>query len=282
MSEDIEIIESELPAYEQSNRASFDIQVATAKKYPREIKRAIDNVIAIVTMDNDTAISCGYSLPRGSKSIMGPSVHLARMVAQQWKNLRVEARGTVISDKYVTAEAVAFDLESNFAVKIEAKRKIIDRYGKRYNDDMINMTMSVASAIALRNAIFAVVPKAVIKKCYEAAQHKITGDLSDETKLAAKRVKVFAGFKDTYKVEEDEILKLFGKQSIQQISKEELASLIGLAQGIKDGDTTVNDAFNRTNGNPDGENVKKVSADFENEGDNKAKGEPEMKFDDKK
>ena len=282
MSEDIEIIESELPAYEQSNRASFDIQVATAKKYPREIKRAIDNVIAIVTMDNDTAISCGYSLPRGSKSIMGPSVHLARMVAQQWKNLRVEARGTVISDKYVTAEAVAFDLESNFAVKIEAKRKIIDRYGKRYNDDMINMTMSVASAIALRNAIFAVVPKAVIKKCYEAAQHKITGDLSDETKLAAKRVKVFAGFKDTYKVEEDEILKLFGKQSIQQISKEELASLIGLAQGIKDGDTTVNDAFNRTNGNPDGEKVKKVSADFENEGDNKAKGEPEMKFDDKK
>jgi len=282
MSEEIEIIESELPAYEQSNRASFDIQVATAKKYPREIKRAIDNVIAIVTMDNDTAISCGYSLPRGSKSIMGPSVHLARMVAQQWKNLRVEARGTVISDKYVTAEAVAFDLESNFAVKIEAKRKIIDRYGKRYNDDMINMTMSVASAIALRNAIFAVVPKAVIKKCYEAAQHKITGDLSDETKLAAKRVKVFAGFKDTYKVEEDEILKLFGKQSIQQISKEELASLIGLAQGIKDGDTTVNDAFNRTNGNPDGENVKKVSADFENEGDNKAKGEPEMKFDDKK
>ena len=59
-------------------RANVDSQVATAKQYPRSIKRSIDNSIVIATMDAETAQSCGYALPRGGKPITGPSVHLAK------------------------------------------------------------------------------------------------------------------------------------------------------------------------------------------------------------
>ena len=61
-------------------RASVDSQVATAKQYPRNITRSINNSIAMATMDNDTAQSCGYALPRGGKPITGPSVHLAKII----------------------------------------------------------------------------------------------------------------------------------------------------------------------------------------------------------
>ena len=59
-------------------RANIDSQVSTAKQYPRDIRRSIDNSIVIATMNLDTAQSCGYSLPRGGKLITGPSVHLAK------------------------------------------------------------------------------------------------------------------------------------------------------------------------------------------------------------
>ena len=39
-------------------RANIDSQVSTAKQYPRDIRRSIDNSIVIATMNLDTAQSC--------------------------------------------------------------------------------------------------------------------------------------------------------------------------------------------------------------------------------
>ena len=61
-------------------RANIDSQVSTAKQYPRDIRRSIDNSIVIATMNQETAQSCGYALPRGGKLITGPSVHLAKII----------------------------------------------------------------------------------------------------------------------------------------------------------------------------------------------------------
>ena len=61
-------------------RANVDSQVATAKQYPRDISRSVNNSIAMATMDYATAQSCGYALPRGGKPITGPSVHLAKLI----------------------------------------------------------------------------------------------------------------------------------------------------------------------------------------------------------
>ena len=90
MKEELEIIQTEgIEVYQSYEKAAIDVQVATAKQHPRNIKRAVDNSIAIVTMDKETAETCTYSLPRGGKKINGPSVHLARIIAQNWQNLRL-------------------------------------------------------------------------------------------------------------------------------------------------------------------------------------------------
>ena len=109
------------------DKAFIDVQIATAKTYPRNLKRAVDNSIAIVTMDQETASTCTYSLPRGGKPITGPTVHLAKVLAQQWGNLRCEAKVVEIGQKQITSQAVAFDLENNLAIKVNEAIDVVSK-----------------------------------------------------------------------------------------------------------------------------------------------------------
>lgn len=220
-------------------RASVDSQVATAKQYPRNINRSITNSIVIATMDDETAQSCGYALPRGGKPITGPSVHLAKIIVSNWGNMRTEAKVVQITDKQIISRGTCWDLETNVASAFEVRRSIIDRHGKRFSDDMITVTGNAANSIAYRNAVFAVVPKAITDKVYKAAQKFITGYLSDEEKLIKRRADAISHFKNEWDITEEEVIKLCGKQTINQIRANEIALLLGMAQSLKDGDTTV-------------------------------------------
>ena len=222
-------------------RANVDSQVATAKQYPRSIRRSIDNSIVMATMDEETAQSCGYALPRGGKPITGPSVHLAKIIVSNWGNMRTEAKVVQITDRQVISRGTCWDLETNVASAFEVRRSIVDKNGKRYSDDMITVTGNAANSIAYRNAVFAVVPKAVVDKVYKAAQKCITGDLSDNEKLLKRRTDAINYFKDEWGITEEEVVKLCGKQTVNQIKADEIALLLGMVQSLKDGDTTVDE-----------------------------------------
>ena len=222
-------------------RANVDSQVATAKQYPRDLARSVNNSIAMATMDAATAQSCGYALPRGGKPITGPSVHLAKLIVSNWGNMRAEAKVVQITDKQVISRGTCWDLENNVATAFEVRRSIIGKGGKRFSDDMITVTGNAANSIAYRNAVFSVIPKAIIDKVYQAAQHYITGDLSDEEKLVARRKKCIDFFKSEYGITEDEVVMLCGKQTVNQIKADQIALLLGITQSLKDGDTTVED-----------------------------------------
>lgn len=220
-------------------RANVDSQVATAKQYPRDLARSINNSIAMATMDYNTAQSCGYALPRGGKPITGPSVHLAKLIVSNWGNIRAEAKVVQITDKQVISRGTCWDLENNVATAFEVRRSIIGKGGKRFTDDMITVTGNAANSIAYRNAVFSVIPKAVTDKVYQAAQHFITGDLSDDEKIVARRKKCIDFFKDEYGITEEEVVMLCGKQTVNQIKADQIALLLGITQSLKDGDTTV-------------------------------------------
>lgn len=226
----------------QQDKAQIDTQIATAKAFPRDLKKSVEDSIFTATLDVETASSCSYALPRGGKTINGPSVHLALILAQNWGNLRIEAKISSIDNKSITSQAVCFDLEKNIAIKVEVKRSIMTKTG-RMNDDMITVTGNAANSISLRNAILKVIPKAVVDKVAKSAKQLITGDISDETKLIKKRNSVLEGFKNSYGVTEQEVLDILGKPSTANITGEDLVTLIGYAQSIKDGDSTANLIF---------------------------------------
>jgi len=239
--DEVKIIEQGQIIYNQ-DRANIDSQVSTAKQYPRDIQKSVNNAIFTVTMDKDTASSCTYSVPRGGKPITGASVHLARILVQFWGNLRVETKVIDITDKHVISQATCWDIENNVAVKVEVRRSIMTKTG-RMSEDMITVTGNAGNAIAYRNAVYSVIPKAVIDKVYRSAMGVLTGDISDETKLIKQRNKVVEGLKKAYGVTDEEILYAIGKSKLEYIGAEELVVLIGIGTAIKDGDTTIQDAF---------------------------------------
>lgn len=227
----------------QTDKAAVDSQVATAKKYPRNIRNAVEGAMAIVTLTEKIASTCSYALTRDGKTITGASVHLARIIAREWENMRIGSRVVAVNEKDVVCEGYCWDLEKNIAVQVSVKRGITNHLGQRYSQDMIILTGNAGNAIAMRNAIFSVIPKSIIDTLYDAAIATITGDLTSEEKLIAKRVQVLKNLVEVYGITEMEILSSIGKQSKEHIGAEEIAILIGMDQAIKDGDSTVKESF---------------------------------------
>lgn len=243
LDEDVQVIQVDSSALEMQNRAEIDMQISTAKKYPRDLKRTQQNAIKIVTMDEDTAKSCKYTLRRAGKEISGPTVHLAKIILSQYGNIRASARVISNDGKMITSQGVCHDLENNVWVGIEVKRRITDRDGKTFSDDMQTVTGNASNAIALRNAVYAVVPRSIIDTVFKAAERKLLGDLTDQDKFLLKRAKVFEGFKDTYGLSEERVLAAVGIKAITALKPEQLVQLIGIAQALLDGETTVEESF---------------------------------------
>jgi hypothetical protein len=231
-------------ALSAETRAEVDIQISTAKRYPRDIKRFKLQAMEMATFDEETAEGCFYSLPRGGKPIEGPSARLAEIIVSAWGNVRADAKVVGVDDKEITAEAMTWDLEKNVAIRVQVKRRITDKYGKKYKDDMITVTGNAACSIALRNSVFKVIPMVYTKAVYQAARKVAIGDIQT---LAAKRALMVEHFKKMG-VTEPQIFGAVGKENIEQIGLDELAVLKGLATAIKDGDVSVDDAFSTGNG----------------------------------
>jgi len=231
--------------------AQYESQVDIAKRYPRNLLRVTNNSIAIATMDKETAETCNYNLPRGGKKLSGASVHLARIIVQQYGNLRVESRVVNSDAKQVYAEAICFDLESNVAVKSTTSKIILysknNKYkaNQRFDEDMIIVTGKAAAAIAYRNAVFSVIPKAIIDKVYKAAINKITGNITTEEELIKRRKSAIDAFNDNFKVAEDELLKYLGLNTINQIKQDEIVVLLGMFNALKAGEYSVDGMFER-------------------------------------
>lgn len=221
------------------NSAEINQQIATAKAYPRSVKEFRDQCLDMATLTEQIAQDCIYALPRAGKVIEGPSARLAEIVAHAWGNCRVGARIVNEEMNFVTAQGVFMDLEKNVAITYEVKRRITDKNGRRFKDDMIGVTGNAACSIALRNAVFKGVPKAFWSDIYDAARRTVMGDSKT---LSTKRADALA-FLQNFGATPEMIFGTLGVGGIEDVTLEHLVTLRGLATAIKDGDTTVEQAF---------------------------------------
>jgi len=221
--------------------SDIDVQVATAKRFPRSIGESKQRAIELATLDQKTATDCIYAIPRAGKIIEGPSTRLAEIVAATWGNLRVSAKTICEDDRFTYAQGVCWDLESNTAISYETKRRITNKNGERFNDDMITTTSSAATSIALRNVVFRVIPRAFVNEVYDAARKAAAGNIRTLKQRRAEMLQYFAG----QSVSEKQILDLLGIAKIDDISIDHLTTLKGIATSIKEGVVSIEAIFNR-------------------------------------
>lgn len=221
------------------NRSEIDVQIATAKQYPRNIAQVLNNIETLATLDEDTASACFYMLRRQGKLIEGPSVRMAEIIASSWGNIRVQSRIVGNDGKMITAQGVCHDLESNYAVSSEVKRRITGKDGKTFSDDMQVVTGNAACAIAMRNALFKVVPMALVKKVINKAK-KVS--LGEATSLEESRKKMLDYFQKIG-VDQQHLFDYLSVEKIEEIDTDMVVELRGLATAIKEGTTTVQETF---------------------------------------
>jgi hypothetical protein len=230
------------------NRAEIDVQISTAKRYPRSISAFIKQATEMATLDEDTASSMFYALPRAGKTIEGPSVRLAEIVGSAWGNIRYGARIVEVTDKHIVAQGMAFDLEKNIACAIEVRRRITDKYHRRYDEDMIGVTGNAASSIALRNAIFKVIPFAYVKSVYDSARAASIGKAQTMEQRRTRALDRFAKLG----APTDVVLKILQRPDVADISVDDLVTLHGLLTAIKDGEITLEQALKEAGVTPGG------------------------------
>lgn len=221
--------------------AEVDQQITTAHAYPRSVDLAVKNILSLATLDDETAAECVYALPRGGKPIKGPSIRLAEIIQSQWGNNRVGTRVVHVDriEKYVEAEGVFHDLETNAATTSRVRRRISDKHGKLLTDDMIIVTGNAASSIAKRIAILGGVPKAVWRRAYAAVERVIAGDVKTLVVRREEALKAFAAFGVT----PERIFAALEVNGLDDISLEHMSTLIGMHSALKSGEATVEEMF---------------------------------------
>lgn len=234
-------------------RAAIDMQISTAHQFPRVWSTVKQKMLSFATLDEETAASCFYTLKRstktGEKIIQGPGIRLAEIAASAYGNLRLGSRiVSVVTDgenPHVVVQGVAHDLETNLAVSIEKRRNITAKKDWKTGTrlpvapDDINLATNACSAIALRDAIYKVVPGVLVKPVMEAAKRVAIGDASS---LSSKRAKIIDRLKQMG-ANEDRILAVVECHKVEDIGMEQLEILIGLGTSIKDGELTIEQAF---------------------------------------
>lgn len=220
-------------------KAQIDVQIATAKAYPRDLSLVLKNIETYATMDEETAMECFYKLPRAGSYIEGISVRMAEIIANSWGNLRVASRIVANDGKILTAQAVCHDLETNVAIETEVKRKITDKNGKTFNEDMQVVTGNAACSIAFRNAVLKVVPKAYTHRIMERVKQVSLGNASTLEKRRNGAVEFFV----KSGVSKAQLLEYLNKTKVEEIDTDDVANLLGIATAIKEGDTTAKTAI---------------------------------------
>lgn len=225
-------------------RAEVDQQVATARALPRSIQRAVNNITTLATLDEETAAECIYALPRGGKTVRGPSIRFAEIAASQWGNCRIGARVVHVDriEEYVEAEGVFHDLETNVAQTARVRRQIQRKRGKGIDADMIQLAGAAACSIARRNAILAGIPKGVTRRGYVAVEEVIRGDIKTLSERRALAIKAFG----LLGVTPERLFATLGISGEDDLNLDHLMTLTGTRSAIKNGELTVEEAFPAT------------------------------------
>jgi hypothetical protein len=226
-------------ALEAISSSEINVQIATAKRFPRSVKRFQEEALSLVSMNEDTADDCVYAIERDGKTIEGPSARLAEIVAYSWGNCRADARVTSEEGEFVTARGIFWDLEKNTAIGYEVKRRIVNRRGQRYSADMIGVTANAACSIALRNAVLKGVPKAFWSPAYAKAKEVIVGDF---TTLEARRSKALTALKN-FGVLPAQVFEKLGVAGEPDIMMEHIVTLRGFVTALREQETTPEELF---------------------------------------
>jgi len=226
-------------------------QMQIAVQHPRDEKKILAEALAELDLYPSMAKEAWYVRPVGKqegsdsqKNAEGLSIRAAESLANRWNN---SSYGTTIlgeDDDAVKLAAVFLDYEKNIRHLTESRvSKFIKRHDgrvERLTPDRLDLKVKAETSKILRERVLRSLPPG-LRKEYE---NKVKAILSGSSRKGGVTLKDVLETFSTCKVFISQIEKYMGKAK-DQWSKEDLITLLGIANSIKDGERTVDEVFNQ-------------------------------------
>lgn len=191
-----------------------------------------------------------YSYERGTSTVAGPSVKLAREMARCWGNIRYGIRVLHMTSEEVQIEGWAWDLETNSRVSSEARfaRKVQRSQGGQTvwveaDERNLRELVNKHGAIAVRNSILQLLPPDMVDEALKLARKTVSG--AAQEKLEENREDVVAKVTlawRAYDVTQEMLEKHVGRKAVDWTG-EDVAKLRATYQSVRDGNTDVSEHF---------------------------------------
>lgn len=219
----------------------IEAAIALAQKRPRDEEAVKAKIEKLAILDPECAHENVYALPRGGKPIRGPSIRLAEIISTCYRNNLTLAmvKETDRVNKVVKAVGIFYDLEGNVIVSKEQQRRISDKNGRLFSEDMITVTQNAACSIALRNAILSGVPRSIWRKAFVLCEQVLAGDIATLVERREKAFKAFAAFG----IKPEQLCAVLEVPGVESIDQEHMPTLIAMHASLKSGEATVEEMF---------------------------------------
>lgn len=227
---------------EAINRAEVDMQITTAKKYPRDTTVALASSIAMVTRSKKSALKCIYCRPVGRNKFSGKmdfatgvSIRAMEALYYNWKNLRIGSLLIGEQEGKMIVRGTCFDLENNVMVTKEASKSV-----STYSENQKAVTAQALASIAIRNATEGSIPEFFRDELLDAAKEKVAGSTPEELKENYK--KLLVGFIKMGATEK-QVKELGEIETLDDLDSENLSFLVGVRNFLSDHEENIPDVF---------------------------------------
>lgn len=216
-----------------------------AKQFPRNVYQAEQRILDSCKRPALAEVAM-YQYPRGGQKVIGPSIRLAEVLAQNWGNLSFGVKELEQKNGESVAMAYAWDLETNtrqekvFTVKHSMKTK----QGLKVLDDPRDIYELVANngSRRVRACILGIIPGDIVEKAVEECSKTLAGN--NKGPLKDRIAKALNAFKEKYRITQEMIEEKFGYNA-DSFTEHDFVELINIFNSIKDGLSKPEDWFDR-------------------------------------
>lgn len=251
-----------------SSREAQEVQVAmvAAKRFPRDAYTAYNRIMQDCKR-RTLAEKSMYEFTRGSSTVTGPSIHLAKAIARSWGNLDSGFKVLEQSAKESTVMAYCWDLETNYReTKVFTVQHVRETKKGNYTlTDSRDIYETIANQAARRerSCILSVIPQDIV----DAAVGQCNATLADLprdgnggkiTKDDAVREIIFL-FQEKYGVSKEMLETYIGRKA-EAFTIQSVNRLRGVYTALQDGTAGVEQYFDMSGTAPDQEKPQEAPA----------------------
>lgn len=218
-------------------------QLILAKKFPRDETSAYASIVNACRRYGLAEVAA-YKFPRGNKTVTGPSIRMAEMLAQYWENMEYGWEEIERMKGYSKCMAFCWDMQRNLrkVVKFEVEHQFMANKVMKVLTDPRDIYEYCANQAArrMRACILALIPGDIV----EAAMIECKRTLAkgDGTQTTEERIRNLV-LKFTEVGVTQEMLEKYLDHEIAITTGEEIADLIPIYRVIADGQKKRTDFF---------------------------------------